>query len=169
MLLLQTQSRAGTPTSRLRPAMSIIEVMVFVVCLSVAVIGASGYRYFSTLHIRKSDIEITAGQTALLLCESWRGVGGIQTYDPLNDTGLGINITNASELLAPEPPLNFTSLGNYQVVADNHTYYVTLSYFDIDSYLSVLNVKTQWPRSERAVNENTGVNKSLSLSALVTR
>ncbi len=146
-----------------------VEIAIFVVVLTIAVIGASGYRYFSTLSIRKSDTEITAGRTATLLVESWKGVRGISTYDPLTDTGLGLTISAASDDLTPEPPVSFNSLGTYRVNEDNQDYYVTLSYYDVDSRLRVLNARLAWTLSPDLPADAAQLNKSFSLSALVTR
>lgn len=158
-------------THKFRPALSIIDVMVFVVIIAIAVIGSSGYRYFSTLEIRKSDNEIAAGRIASLLCESWRGLGGASTYNPItdcNDLGFGFNITEDSQALAPVVPLNFTPLGYYRVISDNHTYYVTMSYYNIDSSLLALNVGIAWPASESSQINDAATNKLLRLSALIT-
>jgi hypothetical protein len=148
--------------------------MIFIVVLSIAVIGTSGYRYFATLDIRGSDNEITAGRIASQLCESWKGVGGgDSSYDPINDPGIGLDINSVSSTLAPEKPLTFTLLkdgGYYKVVSDNRTYYVTMSYHTIngtDGNLETLNVIVSWPASENSSNNGVATQKSLVLSELL--
>jgi len=157
-----------------RPAISIIEIMIFIVVLSIAVIGTSGYRYFATLDIRRSDNEITAGRIASHLCESWKGQGGgDSSYNPLNDSDSSAigTIETASSSLAPEEPLTFTLLKNggyYKVVSDNRTYYVTMSYHSTSTAienLEILNVIVTWPAN--LSNNDVATNKSLSLSELV--
>ena len=148
--------------------MSIIEVMISIVALLISVTGASGYRYFSTLDIVKSDREITAGRTAMLLCASWKGLGGIETYNPLSDTSLGLDIQEPTGSLAPEVPPNFTTLGHYQVDSDNLSYYVTLSYYDVNSNLRILNTSIAWPASESQTNGTAMRMRSFRLSTLVT-
>ena len=150
--------------------------MIFIVVLSIAVIGTSGYRYFATLDIRRSDNEITAGRIAMHLCESWKGQGGGDSiYNPTDDSdesGIGL-ITIVSSALAPQEPLNFTLLKNggyYKVVSDNRTYYVTMSYHTINSTngnLETLNVIVTWPAGANSPNNNVATNKSLSLSELL--
>ena len=160
--------------SSYRPGMSLIEIMVFIVVIAIAVIGTSGYRYFSILDIRRSDTEITAGRIAMMLCESWKGMGGgVSTYNPINDSddsGIGL-ITTASSALAPEKPLTFTLLNNggyYKVVSDNRTYYTTMSYHTTNSPngdLQTLNVIVTWPANPS--NNDFSAGKSISLSELL--
>ena len=150
-------------------ALSIIEVMVFVVIISIAVIGVSGYRYFTTLEIRRSDCELTAGRIASLFCESWKGLGGVPAYNPISDVnnlGIGLSITEESHTMTPPAPLNFTALGYYRVVSDNHTYFVTMSYFNINTSLLALNVGVAWPASESSQTPDPATNKTLYLSTL---
>jgi len=162
--------------------MSIIEVMVFIAIMLVAVIGASGYRYLSSLDIRKSDNEITAGRIASYLCESWKGQGGGESlYNPTNDSnpsGIG-EITAASSALAPEKPAIFTLLNNggyykIRVYSDNdnvvRTYYCTMSYRTINSAsgnLETLNIIVSWPANENSTSTSALAKKSLVLSELL--
>jgi len=164
-------------THNVRPAISIIEIMIFIAVLTIAVIGTSGYRYFAAMDIRRSDNEITAGRIASQLCESWKGVGGgeSKTYNPTTDTGIGLDIVSTSSALAPEKPLNFTLLtngGHYKVDSEDRTYYVTMSYYTIvnppDPNLQTLNVIVSWPASGNSSNNDVATSKSLSLSELLT-
>jgi len=150
--------------------------MVFTVILVIAVIGTSGYRYFASMDIRRSDSEITAGRIASQLCQSWKGIGGgASTYNPTTDTGIGLDIESASSALAPQVPLNFTLLTNggyYKVDSEDRTYYVTMSYYTIvnhpDPNLETLNVIVSWPASGNSSNSNVATSKSISLSDLLT-
>lgn len=158
-----------------RPAISIIEVMIFIAVLSIAVIGTSGYRYFAAMDIRRSDNEITAGRIASQLCESWKGIGGgVSTYSPLpaNDPGIGLNISAASSSLAPQTPQNFTLLtngGHYKIVSDGRTYYATMSYYADNSnakfQLQTLSIIVGWPVNPS--NNNAPAENSFSLSELL--
>jgi hypothetical protein len=160
--------------TKMKRGMSIIEVMVCIVSLLIAVLGASGYRYFATLDIHRSDREITAGRVASQLCESWKGIGGgASSYNPLNDPGLGLAIETDTNNLAPEEPPSFTLLNNggyYQVVSNNRIYYVTMSYHitngtnATDPNLETLNVIVSWPANE---NSSSLTMKSLSLAELL--
>ena len=150
-----------------------IEAMIFIAILAIAVFGASGYRYFSTLDIRRSDNEITAGRIASQLCESWKGVGGGDSnYSPVNDTGIGLNISTTSSALAIPPPANFTLIQNggyYKIISDNNSiYYATMSYRTISSAngnLETLNVIISW--SSNPSNSSVTTRKSLCLSDLL--
>jgi Tfp pilus assembly protein PilV len=157
----------------MKKGISIIEVMIFIAILAIAVIGASGYRYFSTLDIRRSDNEITAGRIASQLCESWKGIGGGDSnYNPVNDPGIGLNITTVSSTKAIQPPENFTLLNNggyYKITsANNGIYYTTMSYRTVSSAngnLETLNVIVSW--SPNPSNESDTTRKSLCLSDLL--
>ena len=150
--------------------------MVFVAVLTIAVIGTSGYRYFATMDIRRSDNEITAGRIAMHLCESWKGQGGgSSAYNPINDSnvsGVGL-ITAASSTLAPEEPLAFTLLkdgGYYKVVSNDRTYYATMSYYTVDSNngdLQTLNIIVNWPSNESLPDTAISSKKTLCLSDLL--
>lgn len=61
---------------------SLIEVMVAILILSIAVIGTSGYRYYTALDARKADMQATAARVALMLCESWGGLKVTKTTIP---------------------------------------------------------------------------------------
>ena len=147
---------------------SLIEVALFASIISISVIGASGYRYFSAMSIRDSEEQMRAGRTGQLLLESWRGVRGISSYDPLSDTGLGVTIIEASEEIAPDAPLNFITLGCYKVTEAGVDYYITLSYFDIDSRLRILNSKMSWAVDRNGDNQ-AGVGKTFDLTSMINR
>ncbi|UCE98913.1 MAG: prepilin-type N-terminal cleavage/methylation domain-containing protein [Planctomycetota bacterium] len=125
---------------------TLVEVMTAIVILSVAVIGASGYRYYAALDARKAAMHTTASRIGLLLSESWRGVNGIDTYDPVAQF--------ASELAINENPdfseygykdENFTLLGNYKVSMNDTNYCAILSWRDITTGLRALNIVVVWP------------------------
>ena len=59
---------------------TLIEVMVTIVVISIAVVGAAGYRYHSALNARRANVQITAARIALLMLESWKGQGGYSGY-----------------------------------------------------------------------------------------
>jgi hypothetical protein len=157
----------------MKRGISIIEVMVFTASLLIAIIGASGYRYFAIMDIRRSDSEVSAGRVAEQLCQSWKGIGGgASNYDPLSDPGIGLTIENDTNSLAPEAQLGFTLLtngGHYKVTSNNRTYYATMSYHITNSAggnLETLNVIVSWPANEKSTG-NDAVMRSLSLSDLL--
>jgi Tfp pilus assembly protein PilV len=163
--------------------LSIIEVMIFIAVLAIAVIGASGYRYFSMLDIRRSDNEITAGRIASQLLESWKGRGGGDSnYSPLpnpsppllGDPCIGFNIASSSSAKAPSHPANFTLLNNggyYKIVSDNDKiFYATMSSRTIDSnngHLETLNVVVSWPAIVSSPQDSVTHNKYVCLTDLL--
>jgi hypothetical protein len=157
----------------MKRGISIIEVMVFIVSTLIAVLGASGYRYFAIMDIRRSDSEISAGRVAEQLCQSWKGIGGgASNYDPLSDPGIGLTIENDTNSLAPEAPLGFTLLtngGHYKVSSNSRAYYATMSYHTTNSAsgnLDTLNVTINWPANEKSTGNDAAM-RSLSLSDLL--
>lgn len=61
---------------------SLIEVLVAVVVLAVAVLGALSYQYHATRRTVLAKDELTATRTARLLLEDWKSNGGDENYDP---------------------------------------------------------------------------------------
>ena len=130
---------------------SLIEVMVAITVLAVAALGASGYRYYSHLNARNADMQITAARIALLLCESWHGVNGDETYDPVAHLGSGLTITTVQrpdDLVSVEPE-DFTLLGSYLLELDDKNYYAALYYKDVDTSLRALNVVVGWLKQHK--------------------
>jgi prepilin-type N-terminal cleavage/methylation domain-containing protein len=138
---MKTQKTLHSGTS----GFTLVEVMIAVLLLSVAVIGASGYRYYAALDARKAAMQMTAARTCLLLCESWRGLKGDTTYDPTTHLGPDLTLTPADgDGAAPAVPQDFTLLGSYAVALNDITCYTTLSWKD-DGGLRTLNVAVAWP------------------------
>lgn len=122
---------------------TIVEIMVAIVIILVAVIGASGFRYYSALDARKADVKITAGRVGSLLLEGWIGTGGQLTYDPVAEYGTDMNISVSAT--GPAVPTGFTLLDRYQVVANRANYYATLSYRDsTPTQAGELNIFVAW-------------------------
>ncbi|MHC4645454.1 MAG: type IV pilus modification PilV family protein [Planctomycetota bacterium] len=127
---------------------TLIEVMEAILILSIAVIGASGYRYYSTLDARRADMQSAAARTAMLLCESWRGDGGDTSYNPVTHLGSELSITTISDSKSLTSA-DFTVLGVYDVVMDNTHYYAALSWKDVSADLRALNVAVAWAQRDR--------------------
>ena len=124
--------------SKSEMGVSLIEVMVSIVILLVAVTGALGYRYYAALDARRAAMRRTSARIGLLLSESWRGVKGDSTYDPITYLGSDLAITTST---GPAEPNGFTPLGSYTVVSnDGATYYATMSWKDVSTGLRALNV-----------------------------
>ena len=126
--------------------MTLVEVMGAILILSVAVIGASAYRYHSALDARKADRKTIATRVALLLCESWRGVEGDETFDPNSYFGSDLAVEPVTTHDGPGVPTGFGLLGVYKIVVDGLDCRATLSWkeWDITAGLRVLNVIVVW-------------------------
>lgn len=126
---------------------SLVEVMVAILILSVAVIGASGYRYYAALDARKADMQMTAARLALMLCESWRGLKGDENYDPANHFGSDLQIVTIEQYSGTYvAPSGFNTLGTYRVTLNNLPCQMTMSWRDVASGLRALNVIVGWPQ-----------------------
>jgi len=79
-----------------RKGLTLVEVMVTMLVIVVAVIGASGFRYYATLDARKADTQITAARLGLLLLEGWKGLAGNPEYDPADEFASDLDIKQAT-------------------------------------------------------------------------
>jgi len=105
---------------------TLVEVMAAVVFMSIAVLGAMGFRYYSASNARRADVKITASRLSLLLLESWKGAGAASSYDPVAEFGSELTISTSDT--GPAVPTGFSALGSYHIVANRANYYATLSY-----------------------------------------
>lgn len=125
-----------------RSGVTLIETMYATVILLIILIGASGFRYFSSLNTRWADEQITQARVAQLLCASWAGVEGDETYDPTDHLESDLDITNLS------PPNNlppgFNLLGRYKITIEDVDYRAVLAWNDVSSDLRALRVKVVW-------------------------
>lgn len=147
-----------------RSGISLIETMNAIVILSITLIGVSGYRYCSMLDARKADAYIASARVGYLLSESWRGMQGSETYDPVAHLGAGMTIT-ASE--GPDAPGGYTVLGSYEIVLNDISFYVTLSWKDLSSNLRALNTILVWAQRTHEQNSIDDSDKSFELTTYV--
>ena len=141
---------------------SLVEVMITISILSVAVIGASAYRYYAALNARKAEANVTAGRVGLLLCESWRGSNGMATYDPVSSFGSDLSITTAE---GPGSPIDFNKLGSFNIKIYDVDYYTTLSWKDNnDLSLRALNIVVAWQSANKISNGFDDTNKLFKLT-----
>lgn len=134
--------RLWIETKRYKKGFSLIDALVAAVILIVGVLGTMMYRYHSTLDIRKANEQFQATTLAVTLSETWRGLGGSETFDPIVHFHSHLDITSDSDVEKPE---DFTLLGGYQITVDNKAYTATLSYKDTISSLRTLNISIEWP------------------------
>lgn len=125
---------------------TLVEIMTTIVILSVVIIGASGYRYYAALDARKAAMQATASRIGVLLCESWRGVKGTTTYNPVTQFSTVLAISqNPSFYVSGYKDESFTLLGIYTVSINDTDYCAILSWKDIATGLRALNVVIVWP------------------------
>jgi len=150
-------------TSKIRSGrgFSLVSIMVAIVILLVALIGTSNFRYFSALDAKKAAARITAARIGLMLCENWRGLGGIETYDPATYFGSDLTITQSA---GPNKPEDFTLLGSYTVTLNGANYYVTLSWKDVSTGLRALNIVVAWAQRPQGLSSLADVDKSFRLT-----
>lgn len=106
-----------------------------------------------------------ATNIGLLLCESWRGVEGTETYDPAACFGSELAIaedpvfefSSDHAITGPIVTDSFTPLGIYAVVINDATYYAVLSWKDVSTELRALNVVIAWELRGQGVTSDTDV------------
>ncbi len=146
---------------RCRRGFSLVSVMIATVIILVALIGTSNFRYYSTLDAQKAAAKITASRIGLMLCENWRGIGGIETYDPTTSLGSDLTITTST---GPAEPADFTLLGSYTITLNGANYYITLSWKDVSTGLRALNVIVAWAQRTQGVSSLNNADKSFKLT-----
>jgi len=138
--------------------LTLIEVMCAILVLSVAVLGASAYRYYATLDVRKAEQQVTAARLALLLCEGWRGVKATETYDPVGYFGQELDIEAVDE--GPKIPAESGYLGHYKIDVGSVDYHSMLGWNGDANGLRALNVYVAFQDS----GSGSEVTKSYKLS-----
>ncbi len=149
---------------------TLVEVMAATLIIVVAVLGTSGYRYYSSLDAKRADMQSTAARIALALCENWRGRGMQRstTYDPVSHLGSELDIKAVST--GPQYPAGFTGAGHYEVVVANVRYAVALAWRDEASGLRALNVTVAW--AQRQIDPDGGpetMDKAFRLTTYVSQ
>jgi hypothetical protein len=153
---------------------SLVEIMVSITALSVALIGASSFRYYSALDARRANIQTGGIRVGLLLCETWKGVKGGGDYDPvtcfsseLATVDAAIDVSSNEAITNAIVAEGFTILGTYTIVANNVTYYAVLSWKDISAELRALNVGIVWEPRGKEITSTTDISE-LKLFRLTT-
>lgn len=157
----------GAKRPKSRTGITLIEVMGAIVIITIAVLGASGYRYYSALDARKAAVQSTAARVALLLSENWRGRGydRIQSYDP--STYLGSDMTIGVSSVGPDYASGFTSLGRYEIVVNDARYWAALSWRDDATDLRTLNTVVAWTQRPTSSDDIT-MDKTFKLTTFVS-
>ena len=147
--------------TRCRRGFSLVDIMISIVVLLVALIGTSNFRYYTALDSQKAAAKITAARIGLMLCESWRGLGGTETYDPATYFGSALTITPSA---GPNKPEDFTLLGSYTVMLNGANYYITLSWKDVSTGLRALNIVVAWAQRPQGQSSINDADKSFKLT-----
>ncbi|HUU16499.1 MAG TPA: hypothetical protein VMW72_05070 [Sedimentisphaerales bacterium] len=141
--------------------LTLVGVLIAMTILLAALIGTSNFRYYSALDAKKAASKITASRIGLMLCENWRGLGGIQTYDPVTYLGTALTITSSA---GPDKPADFNLLGSYTVTVNRANFYITLSWKDVSTGLRALNIIVAWAQREQGQSSLNDADKSFKLT-----
>jgi len=155
--------------TRSRRGVTLVGTLVAVVILLIALIGTSTFRYTAALDGRRADAQTTAARVALLLCESWRGLSGDATLDPIQLAAEDFEV-GPSSWDGHVTPDGFTLLGNYEISMDSGdpdglAYYATLSWNDVQPGLRALNINVAWAQRSESTEGAKNVDKSYTLTA----
>ena len=145
---------------------SIPEATVAMAVVAIAVLGTMSLRYQSTLDARRAEVAMTASRLALMMTETWRGLAGTETFDPVDSFNTELVIEAGS---GPDEPNGFTLLGKYNVNLNGVEYYTALSYKDLNTSLRALNVQVEW--EQRGTTDATAdmSDKSFALTIYTQR
>jgi hypothetical protein len=125
---------------------SFVDTLLGIVLVGIVVIGILSFRYQSVLNLHKAQYQESAAYVAELLCQSWKGVNGNESFDPLDlfDTMLNIEQKNGMNETDTAWPTGFVLLKTYVVMIDSIPYYAALGYRDIQPGLRGLTVMVAW-------------------------
>jgi len=154
----------ASKTSRIRSrrGFSLVSTIIVIVVILIALITTSDVRHYVALGSQKAASRMTAARIGLMLCESWQGTGGAETYDPVAHLGSDLAITYST--YSPDKPEDFTLLGSYTITVDGADYYATLSWKDDDIGLRVLNVVVAWTQQDNGQSTINGADNSFKLT-----
>ena len=104
--------------------MTLTEVLVATLVLAVVVLGVLSFRYYTGKELARANTEMASARLALVLLETWRGMGGTTSYDPTSQ------ISTVTWYISEGPvrPAGLSHLGSYATRSAAGQYYATLSY-----------------------------------------
>ena len=120
------------------------EIMGTILVLTVAVLGASAYRYHATLDTRRADLQTTTARVGSLLLETWRGTSDPNTFDPVAHFGSEMTIESMTIQEGPATPTGFGALGTYRIIVEGVDYRAGLFWRDVSVGLRALTVIVVW-------------------------
>ncbi len=121
--------------------LTLVEIMIVVLIIAVAVIGAINFRFFGVTNAKKADVQANATRIGSMMLETWKGLGDVPT-DPLmlppylavfetaiNNLNTNPHFTLSSAAIGSAAP-SFTAMKSYQIrdLANGVYYFATLSY-----------------------------------------
>jgi type II secretory pathway pseudopilin PulG len=112
--------------------MSLIEVMVSVLLVTVIILGALMVRYYAVKHGVRADAYETAARVGQLLLEGWRSTD-LDVYDPNDrfpDQLLFVEAADGPDVAADgfTTYVTPTGISHYDITLDHRHYYATLGY-----------------------------------------
>ena len=146
--------------------LTLIEIMVSILIMAIVAVGTSSFRYYTMIDTIKAEKQIAGARIALLLCESWKGVRGSNTFDPFVTFQTDLSIAGSAE--GPSAPAGLTSLNSYRITSENTSYYATLAWKDDSLGFRELNVAVQWDQRMNGSGVFSEVDKTYSLTTYVT-
>ena len=149
---------------------TLIEVMIAITITAIAVLGASAYQYHCAWDVNESQVHTAAARVGHLLSESWRGLNGNESYDPVVHLGAGlviVPITQTIEIQAVQDE-GLNLLGGYIITVDGVNYYAILSWKDVETGLRALNVMIGWPQQEKRTSNIVSDFSSLKFFEITT-
>ena len=135
-----TTKRWSKPAS----GFTFIEIMGAILVLTVAMLGASAYRYYAALDTRKAHLQTTAARISSLLLETWHGTSDPNTFDPTAHFGSELTIESMTIQEGPHTPTDFEVLGTYRIIVNGVDYRTALFWKDVYSGLRTLTVIVVW-------------------------
>ncbi|MFC1737777.1 prepilin-type N-terminal cleavage/methylation domain-containing protein [Planctomycetota bacterium] len=79
-------------------ALTLIEVMVAMVVLAIASLGALRYQYYAAKQARLASIQMASTHIGHLLLEDWKSTGGSEEYAENGPINLGLGFTKAVDI-----------------------------------------------------------------------
>jgi prepilin-type N-terminal cleavage/methylation domain-containing protein len=83
-----TNKRNHTNPCYLNRGVTLIELVIVLLILTIVSVGAVNYQYFGTRMAHRADAEITAARTARLILDNWKKKGGDENFN-LVDLDMG--------------------------------------------------------------------------------
>lgn len=118
-------------------AVSLVEVIVATVVLSIITLGAMSYEYHTSRDAKIASAQIAATRTAQLLLEDWMSTGGSKDYNP---SVLGLGFSAASAI-----PSGFSDQSGLGVSLNNAVYAITVDEMPMLVMLTCKNVAQDIP------------------------